>query len=485
MKNLHLSQILHIAGMGIIVIGLSFLLCIPVSVVYNDHQVMAFIWSSLVTIILGLALFLSTLKNKDGELNKRDSFVIVTIAWVVVSIVGALPYYFSQKIPFLIDALFESTSGFTTTGSSILNDIETLPKSLLFWRALTHWLGGMGIIMLMIAIFPSLKIGANHLVTAEGSLFSSDKIKPRMIAVSKRLWLIYIILTAIEILLLRIAGMNWYNSICHAFATIATGGFSTQNSSLINDSPAIQVIVIAFMFLSGINFALHYYGFKGKLSEIWRNEELKLYTFLIVFISLLITLNLIYTNHSDPTSSMRDAFFQVVSIITCTGFVSANYEMWPVLSKFLLLITMLFGACIGSTGGGIKIARYILMLKSLKIAFTKLLSPFSVSSVRFNGNNVPESFVLNTFSFVVIYILTIFIGTLIMTSTGLDINTAGSSIITTLGGIGPGFGLVGPVENFYGIPAIGKIYLIFNMILGRLEILPFLYIFYLPFSKFI
>ncbi len=485
MKSIHLAHVLYIAGLGTIVISLSFLLCIPVSIVYGDHQSTIFLISFLITLMFGLILYLFTRKNSEGELNKKDSFIIVTIAWLTVSVFGALPYFISGFIPSFTDAFFESTSGFTTTGSSILNDIEALPKSLLFWRALTHWLGGMGIIMLMIAIFPFLKVGANHLMTAEGSLFSSDKIKPRMIAVSKRLWLIYILLTFVETISLRLAGMNWYNAICHSFATIATGGFSTQNASLIQDSAIVQNIVIVFMFLSGVNFALHYYGFKGKIIEVWKNEELRLYTFLVFFISTCISINLILTSDSDFLTSIRASFFQVVSIITCTGFASANYETWPVFSKFLLLITMLFGACIGSTGGGIKIARYILMIKSLNIAFKRIQFPNSVFTVKFNGKTIAEPFILNTFSFVVIYILTILIGTVILTSSGMDLNTAGSSVITTLGGIGPGFGLVGPTENFSGVPEIAKIYLVFNMILGRLEILPFLYIFYLPFSKYV
>ncbi len=484
MKSVHIFYVLHITGLGIAITSIFFLLCIPISWFYHDQQILTFLYSFLITGSFGLALYLFTRRYKNPELGKRDSFVIVTLAWVVVSLVGSLPYFVSGFVPSLTDALFESTSGFTTTGSSILNDIEALPKSLLFWRALTHWLGGMGIIMLMIAIFPFLKVGANHLMTAEGSLFASDKIKPRIIAVSKRLWIVYIVLTFVETILLKVAGMSWFDATCHSFATVATGGFSTQNASLINDTPTIQVIVIIFMFLSGINFALHYYAVKGKFSEIWRNEELRLYTLIVLVVSGSIAANLIIVNKSEIGPSIRASFFQVVSLLTCTGFASADYEVWPVFSKFLLLVTMLFGACIGSTGGGIKIARYILMFKSLKIVFKKMQYPNSVFKVRFNDKAISEPFILNTFSFVGIYILTISIGTLVLTGAGLDVNTAGSSVITTLGGIGPGFGLVGPVENFYSIPIVAKLYLTFNMILGRLEILPFLYVFYLPFSKF-
>lgn len=484
MRNLHLSFIIHIGGSVLLFLSLFFLSCIPVSLIYNDGQSSYFLWSSGIAFLVGMSLYLPTYQSRNTEPHKRDSFLIVTVAWIIISLSGTLPYYLSGNIPVFTDALFESTSGFTTTGSSILVDIEALPKSMLFWRALTHWLGGMGIIMLMVAIFPFFKVGATHLMTAEGSLFGVDKIKPRIINVAKRLWIVYVTLTSAEIFLLKIAGMGWFDSVCHSFATIATGGFSTQNSSLINDSPLIQYIVIVFMFLAGINFALHYYGFKMKIREILINEEFRLYFFLIFVISAAIALQLIFVSEHDVFTAIRDSLFQVVSIITCTGFVSANYELWPSFAKTLLFFAMFLGASTGSTGGGIKIARFVLLFKSFKLIFTRIRFPNTISVVTLNKKKITEPFILSTFTFVAVYLLTIVLGTLILTASGLDITTAGSSIVTTLGGIGPGFGLVGPYENFYGLPIFSKLYLSFNMVLGRLEVLPFFYIIYIPFSKY-
>jgi trk system potassium uptake protein TrkH len=465
-------------------VGAFFLVCIPISFIYHDHQTYAFLQSAAIAFMVGIAIFLLTFKSRNTDPNKRDSFMIVSLAWLILSLFGALPYYISGAIPSIIDALFESASGFTTTGSSILNDIEALPKSMLFWRALTHWLGGMGIIMLMVAIFPFFKVGGTHLMTAEGSLFGVDKIKPRIINVAKRLWLIYMTLTFSETVLLKIAGMTWFNAVCHSFATIATGGFSTQNASLINDSALVQYIVIAFMFLSGVNFALHYYGFKLNFREIWINEEFRLYTFLTILISAAIAISLFISGDRSFFTAIRESTFQVVSIITCTGFASADYEYWPVFAKCVLFLTMFLGACTGSTGGGIKIARFVLLYKSLVLVFKKLMYRNTVSIITMNDKTIEERFLLSTFTFVVIYILTITLGTIILTSSGVDITTAGSSVVTTLGGIGPGFGMVGPVENFSTLSIFAKLYLSFNMILGRLEILPFLYIIYIPFSKY-
>lgn len=355
---------------------------------------------------------------------------------------------------------------------------------MLFWRALTHWLGGMGIIMLMVAIFPFFKVGGIHLMTAEGSLFGVDKIKPRIINVAKRLWIIYVILTLSETLLLKLAGMSLFDSVCHSFATVATGGFSTQNASLINDSPLVQYIVIVFMFLSGVNFALHYYGLKLNIREIWVNEEFRLYAMLIMVISALIAGNLYVTGGKGFFTAIRESLFQVVSIITCTGFASADYEFWPVFAKCMLFLTMFLGACTGSTGGGIKIARFVLLYKSMVMVFKKMMFRNTVTFVTMNHKVIEERFVMSTFTFVMIYFLTICIGTMVLSTTGIDLHTAGSSIVTTLGGIGPGFGKVGPVENFYSLSDFAKFYLSFNMVLGRLEILPFLYLVYLPFSKY-
>lgn len=448
---------------------------IPISLLFNDGVHSSLIVSFIITLSFGLVLFYST-KKTHKKPSIKESFLIVTLSWIFISIFGSLPFIVSGSISNIIDALFETVSGFTTTGSSILNDIEALPKSILFWRSETHWIGGMGIIALVVLILPSLKVSGNILFASEGAFFSSEKTFPRLIDIAKRLWLIYVVLTFSETLLLILAKMNWFDAMCHSFATIATGGFSTQNASIANYSPTIQYIISLFMLLSGMNFILYYYLANRRFRKIRKNEEWKVYLMIIVLVSVFLTINnkSIYSNIEE---SFRYAFFQVVSIITATGFISENYEIWPQTSILITFLIMFLGACVGSTGGGIKIARHIILFKSLKKPFSKILHPNAITPIRYCGNIISDKTLNKVNSFVVIYILTFIAGTFIMVLTGLDIKSASSSVITTLGGIGPGLGIVGPINNFSEISEFGKIYLSFNMIIGRLEIISVLSIF--------
>ena len=319
-------------------------------------------------------------------------------------------------------------------------------------------------------------------MTAEGSLFGVEKIKPRIIDVAKRLFVIYTILTFLEVFLLFISGMNLFDAVCHSFATVATGGFSTKNSSIANYSTTIQYIIIVFMILSGINFSLHYFAFNGKFKKILRDKELRVYLIILGVVTLLISINLLQQyDHFEP--AFRNALFQVSSIVTATGFATADNELWPEFSKMLLFFTMLIGACVGSTGGGIKIARHIIIFKVLRQRFKQLLNPNLVSVTKFNKTLVHKNTLNSIYAFVSIYLLTIVIGTIIMSATKQDLFTSASSIITTLGGIGPGFGKIGPTENFASLPEFAKVYLSFNMIIGRLEILPVLVLFHPSFRK--
>ena len=429
------------------------------------------------TCISSLLILLYSKRNVKSELTLKDSFVVVVFTWVFISLFGTLPFILTQSIPNFVNALFETVSGFTTTGSSILNDIEALPKSVLFWRAETHWLGGMGILVLVVAVLPFIKKNGINLMVMEGAFLSVDKIKPKLIDVARRFWGIYIALTAIETVLLKIFGMNWYDALCHSFATIATGGFSTKNTSLIDFSPAIQYIVIIFMFLSGMNFALHFLLLNGRYRKVFKNEELRWYFGLTIGISLMIAIFAIGVFNNDFELSFRHSLFQVVSIITATGFASADYEIWPNVCVVLVFCSMFIGACVGSTGGGIKIARHIVVYKYVKNMFYRLSNPYAITAVRYNKNALSSTLVTSIMAFVVLYFLSFIVGTIVMTATGLDIKSAASGIITTLGGIGPGIGIFGPTENFADISAFGKIYLSFNMILGRLEIFPMLVLF--------
>ena len=482
MKNIHISIIIHIIGICLIIESLFFFIDIPISIIFHDGTFIPLLESSVITFLLGVAFFLITKSKLPLKPSIKESFLIVTLSWLLISVFGTLPYILSNTITNFPDAFFETVSGFTTTGSSVISDIESLPKAILFWRSETHWIGGMGIIALVVFVLPSLKVSGNQLFSAEGSFFSVEKIRPRFIDVVKRLWAIYIILTVAETVLLILADMNWFDAICHSFATIATGGFSTQNTSVANYSASIQYIIILFMFLSGMNFVLHYLFIHCRFKKVFQNEELKVYFMIILITTVIIT----YFNlpiYKSIEKSFRNSLFQIVSIITATGFTSVDYEQWVPIAKELLFFSMFLGACVGSTGGGIKIARHVILIKSLKIQFIKSIHPNAITPIRYNKKLVNEQSITSISSFIMIYFLTFAIGSFIMMLTGLEPKSAYSSVITTLGGIGPGFGDVGPLNNFSGLTDFGKYYLSFNMILGRLEIISVLSLFRRSFYK--
>lgn len=462
--------VLHVIGITLLAESLFLILALPVSLIYHDHAFLPFLWSILITAFVGGSLYLSSGKGEMQELSMKESFMIVTFSWVAISLFGSLPYIFSRSIPGFINAFFETVSGFTTTGSSVLTDIEALPKSILFWRSMTHWIGGMGIIFLVIAILPFFKVGGTNLFSAEGSLLGVDKIQPRLIDVAKRLLGIYLLLTFFETVLLKVAGMTFFDALCHSFGTIATGGFSTKNTSLIDYSPLIQYIVIVFMALSGMNFTLHYMALHGQFRRVFRNEEWRAYLLILILVTGVLTFVNRGFYHGNIETSMRHSLFQVVSIITATGFASADYEQWPGFAIQILFMIMFIGACVGSTGGGIKIGRYVIVFKNFRNRIMRMLSPNAVRSVRYNGELIGNETIQSVFALFFAYFGVFLVGTIVMMLTGLDASSASSSVITTLGGIGPGLGVVGPVDNFMSISAFGKIYLSFNMILGRLEI---------------
>lgn len=477
MKFIHLNRILGVVGFCLFIESLFMLIPFFVAVYFSEIVAVYLLEAFGFTCILSLLIMYYSKRSVKNELTLKDSFVVVLLAWIFISILGTLPYILTQSIPNFVDALFETISGFTTTGSSILNNIEALPKSVLFWRAETHWLGGMGILVLVVAVLPLIKKNGINLMVMEGAFLSVDKIKPKLIDVARQFWGIYIVLTGFETVLLKIFGMNWYDALCHSFATIATGGFSTKNTSLIDFSPAIQYTVTMFMFLSGMNFALHFLILNGRYRKVLKNEELRWYIGLTLVISLLISIFALGVFNNDFELSFRHSLFQVVSIITATGFASADYEIWPNVCVTLIFCSMFIGACVGSTGGGIKIARYIVVFKYIRSLFHRMVNPNIITSVKYSKKALSNTLVTSIIAFVVIYFITFIGGTLIMTATGLDIKSSSSSIITTLGGIGPGIGIIGPTENFSSISVFGKIYLSFNMILGRLEIFPILVLF--------
>jgi len=442
-----------------------------VSIYYGDTSTKAFFYSILIIFITSLFLILLTLKDHGNHLNHRDGALIVTIGWMMAGLAGTLPYLFSGVIPDFSNAYFESISGFTTTGSSILNQIEGLPPGILLWRSITQWMGGMGIIVLSIAILPYLGIGGMQLYKAEIPSPIVDKLKPRISETAKILWKIYLFFTLFEAALLIFAGMTVFDAFCHAFSTMPTGGFSTKNASLAHyDSALMDGIIIIFMLIAGINFSLHYKLIKGNIKSVGKDLELKLFLIIVLAFTLIITLNIYGPLYSSFSRALRDAFFQVSSLITTTGFISADYEKWPALSQMILVLCMFLGGMAGSTGGGIKIIRIILLIKHGYNEIFHVIHPHAVTVVKLGKNVVPQDVLMSIWGFFILYLLLFFIASLLMAFIGLDLVSAFSAVASCLGNIGPGLGLVGPVSNFHEVPVAGKWILVFCMLLGRLEI---------------
>jgi len=443
---------------------------LPFSFYYKSDDFWPIFFSGLITSGAGGIVLLFLGKKRSDRMGKREGYIIVSLAWVVISLYGTLPFLLSGEITSFTDAFFEVMSGFTTTGASILNDIEGVSKGILFWRSMTHWIGGMGIIVLSLAILPFLGIGGMQLFAAEVPGPTPDKLHPRITGTAKRLWGIYVLFTLVETGLLMLGGMDLFDGLCHAFGTMATGGFSTQNASVALYSPYIQYVITIFMFLAGVNFTLHYLYLHGNVKKVWKNEEFRFYSLLIFMFTMVITLIVYFNDGGHFEKVFRDSIFQVVSIVTTTGFVSSNYLAWPAIAWFLIFILMFTGGSAGSTGGGIKSIRHLLLFKASAAELKKLLHPKAFITVRYNGNAVKRDYIFNILAFFLFYILIFITGTIIMSALGLDFQTAIGATIASLGNIGPGIGNVGPVDNFAAIPEAGKWVLSFLMMLGRLEL---------------
>ncbi len=481
-SRINWKLIIKVLGLLLIIEGFFMFLCLPFSVYYKPEALYkislltgrddfwAILLSGLITSLSGFTIWLLTRNHQNKHISKREGYIIVSFAWITISLFGCLPFILSGSINSFTDAFFETMSGFTTTGASILTDIEVLPKGILFWRSLTHWIGGMGIIVLSLAILPLLGIGGMQLFVAEVPGPAPDKLHPRITGTAKRLWGIYVLLTVIQTVLLMFGGMDLFDSLCHTFGTVATGGFSTQNTSVAEYSPYIQYVIIIFMILAGTNFTLHYFLLHGKLGKVWKNQEFKYYILLIFIVGLLITGFLIFKTDIGIEKSFRDSLFQVVSIVTTTGFVTTDYLLWPYFIWFIIFLLMFTGGCAGSTGGGMKAVRHLLLLKNSMLELKRLIHPRALIPVRYNGKAVSQEIIFNVLAFFLIYMTIFAFGTLLMSFIGLDFETAIGSVIATLGNIGPGIGDVGPVCNYSNIPVFGKWFLSFLMLLGRLEL---------------
>ncbi len=469
----------YILGVLLIIEAFFMLLSVSVSLIYGEPDFKYILFSSFIALAIGLLLFF-IFRTSDKNLGKREGYIIVSLGWIVFSIFGAIPFCISGAIPSYTDAFFETMSGFTTTGASILRPEEysMISHGLMFWRCIIQWLGGMGIIVLSLSILPILGIGGMQLFVAEVPGPAPDKLHPRIKETAKRLWGIYFIFTLTEMFLLRLGGMSFFDAICHSFTTMATGGYSTNpNSISYFSSPFIQYVIVVFMFLAGTNFTLSYLAMHFKLKQVINNEEFRFYLFFIFLFSVIITFILRFTSNQSLESSFRHALFQVVSILTTTGYTTTDYLKWVPIGITLIFLLMFFGGSAGSTGGSIKIVRVALLLKNSILELKRLVHPSAVIPVRLNSQAVSSQIVTNVLAFASFYILTVMISTGVISAMGYDLGSSLGAVAATLGNIGPGIGAVGPVENYAHIPVFGKWFLSFLMLIGRLELFTVLILF--------
>lgn len=451
--------------------GLTMTIPLIVGLYYGDQSVAPMLKSMVITVVSGLVFHLIFRKGKVEVISQREGMAIVAIGWTAVGLFGALPFYFGSGFESFVDAAFESVSGFTTTGASILTNIEAVSKGLLFWRSFIQWLGGMGIIVLSVAILPFLGVGGMQLYKAEVPSPVPDKLKPRIRDTAVILWKVYALISLAQTVLLLLGGMSLYDALCHTFTTMPTGGFSTKNASIAHfDSIYYDCVFIFFMLMAGINFSLHYQFFKGKPLVFWRDSECRFFLGTVLLLIVVVTVNLFGSVYASVGNALRYGTFQVVSIITTTGFATADYERWPAMSQLILLLCMFIGASAGSTGGGLKCLRIMLCFKYCYRELFNLIHPRAVSPIKISGTSVPDDVMRSVVGFLALYMGLFALSSVALAGLGVDFITSFAAIAAAIGNIGPGFGMVGPVDNYAQIPDLGKWLLIWCMLLGRLEI---------------
>lgn len=452
-------------------------LCIPaaVSLIYGETSDMAAFGITSAVLCVFFLLF-GRKKPENGRIYGKDGLVIVAAAWILWSVFGALPFYLSREIPSYVDALFETVSGFTTTGSTILTDIEALSYGMNFWRCLTHWIGGMGVLVFVMVVTSLDDKSSMHLMRAEVPGPEADKLVPKARETAKLLYAMYLALTVAEIIFLLAGGMNLYDSIIHSFSTAGTGGFANHNSSVAYyDSAYIDWVITVFMILFGINFNMYFLLLIKDVKSVWKNEEVRAYLGIIVAATLVITCNVL-SIYKEPLKAFRYSIFQVASIITTTGFATADFNLWPELSKCILLLIMVIGACAGSTGGGVKVSRFLILWKSILKQVKGMLHPKSVNVVKVNGKKISNETLQGVHAYFSAYVFVFGISVLLVALDNFDFATTISGVLTTLSNVGPGISRVGPIENFQSFSVLSKIVFSMDMLIGRLEIFPFLMI---------
>lgn len=469
MKLLNPLVIIRILSSILFIETISFLLCLPIAHFYGESP-FPFLWSAFITIVLSVILFLISKNTRFEKPNNREGIMAVTLSWIIFTALGTLPYLLSGTITSFVNAFFESVSGFTTTGSTILKDVEILPHSILFWRSFTTWVGGLGIIVVVVLIMPALGVSGGQMLTLESSL--KEKILPKTKAIGYRLLYLYLGLTVVSVFFLSIGDLNLFDSICYSFGTISTGGFSNSNAGLIGHSAYTQYVIAIFMFLSGISFVAYYFLLKLNFRKVIHNEELWFYIGATIILSAIATFILLSNTSKPIEEAFRIGFFHVLSILTTTGYVTEDYLYWPHAGLVLIFILLFTGASTGTTTGGIKMSRHLIVLKNIKNTITHLIHPNVISQIKLNGKPVSEKLNITVLSFVVLYIMIFIAGTVIIVSIGTDPVTAASAVAASLSNTGSGLGSIGPAYNYANMPDASKVIYSLLMIIGRLEIFP-------------
>ncbi len=471
--------VLRVLGILLLLVGGMMWTGLPFSWYFGSGDGLSLFFSGLICMAFGLPLFWFVRPGPKEQIRKREGYLVVASGWIGMVLFGSLPYILSGVMTTIPDALFETASGMTTTGASVLVDIEGVPQGILYWRSLTQWIGGMGIIVLTVAIFPLLGIGGIELFVAEAPGPISDKLTPRISDTAKRLWYIYVGLTFLLMLVLRFLGMTSYDAVNHALTTMATGGFSTKNDSMAfyQNIPAIQYVIVLFMFLAGTNYTMLYLGLNRQFRRVWKSDEFRAYVFLVLLLTVFVTIKVKFDTGLDWEQAFRDSIFQIVSVITTTGYISADYTSWSGSLTMLFFILLFLGASAGSTSGGIKIVRHLVFFKNSMLEFKRLLHPRAVVPLKLNDSIVPGRILIHIIIFLLIYLAIFVIGSIIVAAMGVDFLTAIGAVATSLGNVGPGIGNVGPVNNFAGLTDGVKLFLAFLMLLGRLELFTILVLF--------
>lgn len=479
-SEINFKLVFKIIGRLLFVESASLFFVLFISLAYGEKDGLYFLGTSLFALLIG-TIFILIGRNAPNRVGKREGSLIVTFTWIVFSLVSALPFWLSNNIPSFTDAFFESMSGFTTTGASILNNVESLSQGMLFWRSFTHWLGGLGIIVISLAILPVFGVSGTQLFVTENIGPTQDKIHSKISETAKRLFYIYILLTVAETILLLFGHMNLFDAVCHSFGTISTGGFSTKQQNIAYyHSPYIEYVIIFFMILSGVNFFHYYYIYKRKFNKIAGNEELKYYFLALLFFSALVMLVQIDLSHITTDAleqKWRESFFAVTSLMTTTGMVTVNYMLWKPITWMIFLVIMIIGASAGSTSGGVKFVRIIISAKACYYEFKKLIHPTAIIPVRYNKHILREDTLTRVLAFVLLYLVINAIGIIILAASGMGFMESVGGMISCLGNVGPGLGMVGPTGNFSHIPEFSKWFLTLVMLAGRLELYTVLMLF--------